>query len=161
MPPPPRQNQVSLASPGTRSIQEVHLGQVVFSALIQPSLLTCSDRQIHPRCPRTNEPIHPRRNPPDSAVSVSVSAALKPRPGAQGSGEMSGPAILSLLQCHVRRQSRAPSDRLPSLSPTGRVTGGEARNRGEVEGASARRQEHGMQVPTPWMAPLDRPRRDC
>lgn len=85
--PPPAhclKNQVSLPSPGTCSIQKVHLGQLVFSALFQLSLLTCSERQIHPYCPRTNEPIHSGRNPPTPAYSTS--AALKPPQEAQGSG---------------------------------------------------------------------------
>lgn len=123
------ENQVSLPSPGTCSIQEVHLGQLVFSALIQPSLLTCSDRQIHPHCPRTNEPIHPRRNPPDSAGSTS--AALKPQQEAQGSGRC---LACYPLPAPVSRPSPVPapfsSARLPSLSPTVRVTGGEGRNEG-------------------------------
>lgn len=125
------ENQVSLPSPGTCSIQEVHLGQLVFSALIQPSLLTCSDRQIHPHCPRTNEPIHPRRNPPDSAGSTSTSAALKPQQEAQGSGRC---LACYPLPAPVSRPSPVPapfsSARLPSLSPTVRVTGGEGRNEG-------------------------------
>lgn len=127
----PPENQVSLPSPGTCSIQEVHLGQLVFSALIQPSLLTCSDRQIHPHCPRTNEPIHLRCNPPDSAGSTSV--ALKPKQEAQGSGRC---LALPSSPCSSVTSVASPgapssSARLHLLSPTGRkVTGGEGKNEG-------------------------------
>lgn len=128
------ENQVSLPSPGTPSIQEVHLGQLVFSAFIQLSLLTCSDRQIHPHCPRTNGPIHSRRNPPDSAGSTS--GALKPQQEAQGSGSClalpSSPcSSVTSVASPGTPPSSSSSARLPSLSATGRrVTGGEGRNEG-------------------------------
>lgn len=57
--------EVSLLSPGTGNIQEVHQGQVVFGSHSCRLLLgrgppahLLSDRQIHPHCLKTNEPIH-------------------------------------------------------------------------------------------------------
>lgn len=59
------EKEVSLLSAGTENIQEVHQGQVVFGShscrlLLGggPSAHLLSDRQIHPHCLKTNEPIH-------------------------------------------------------------------------------------------------------
>ena len=89
------EKQVSLLSPGTESIQEVHQGQVVFGSHSCRLLLgggppahLLSDRQIHPHCLQTNGPIH-LDVPIDKQGEKYSTNAWK------GSGEwVSGPAIL-------------------------------------------------------------------
>lgn len=103
-------NEVSLLTPGTGSIQDVHLGQVVFTfsfmlcyAALRPSCSPAPTGKIHPHCLRTNEPIH-LQLPIDKLVGKYSTNT------SEGSGEWaSGPAIL--FRTHIM------SHTIPSPGP--------------------------------------------